>query len=43
MMDRLKMTAEAAMDVLEVPPEKKERYALLLKEAEASGQYTADS
>ena len=43
MMKRLKMTAEAAMDVLEIPPEEQGRYTLLLKEAETAGRYSAES
>ena len=42
MMKRLKMTAEAAMDVLEIPAEEQDRYALLLKEAEAEDHYQAE-
>ena len=42
MMKRLKLSAEAAMDVLEIPNEEQHKYALLLKEAEAAGQYSAE-
>ena len=41
LMERLKMTAEAAMDALAVPQEEQQKYALLLKEAEAAEQYSA--
>ena len=42
MMKRLKMTADAAMDVLEIPAEEHDRYALLLKEAEAEDHYQTE-
>ena len=42
LMQRLKLSAEAAMDALAVPPEEQEKYALLLKETEAAGKYSAE-
>jgi len=41
-MQRLKMSAEAAMDALAVPPKEQQKYALLLKETEAAQQYSAE-
>ena len=42
LMQRLKLSAEAAMDALAVPPEEQQKYALLLKETEAAEQYSAE-
>ena len=42
LMQRLKLSAEAAMDALAVPPEEQEKYALLLKETEAAGRDSAE-
>ncbi len=42
MIKRLKLSAEAAMDVLDIPPEEQQKYALLLKEAETSDSYTPE-
>ena len=42
LMERLKLSAEAAMDALAVPPEEREKYALKLKEAEKAEQYSAE-
>ncbi len=41
LMRRLKMSAEAAMDVLDIPPEEQQKYSLLLKENETPGNYNA--
>ena len=41
LMQRLKLSAEAAMDALAVPPEEQKKYAMLLKETETAGNYTA--
>ena len=42
MMNKLKMTAESAMDLLDIPEEEKGKYTLLLKEAEVGSQYSAE-
>lgn len=42
LMQRLKLSAEAAMDALAVPPEEQQKYALLLKETETAEQYSAE-
>ena len=42
LMQRLKLSAEAAMDALAVPPEEQQKYAMLLKETEAAEQYSAE-
>ena len=39
-MRRMKLSAQRAMDILDIPPEDQERYAPLLKEA--SEQYSAE-
>ena len=40
LMQRLKLSAEAAMDALAVPPEEQQKYALMLKES--NEQYTSE-
>ncbi len=42
MIKRLKLSAEAAMDVLDIPPEEQKKYALLLKESESADNYSAE-
>ena len=42
MMKNLKMTAEAAMDILEIPSEEQKKYALMLKEGKVTDQYSAE-
>ncbi len=41
LMQRLKLSAEAAMDALAVPPEEQKKYAMLLKETGTADNYTA--
>ena len=41
-MQRLKLSAEAATDAPAAPPEEQQKYALLLKEAETTGGYSAE-
>ena len=43
LMAKMKMTAEKAMEFLEIPPEEHEKYALMLKETDSSQSYDAQS
>ena len=42
-MTKLKMTAEKAMEILDIPPEEHEKYALMLKEINSTRTYDAQS
>ena len=43
LMTKLKMTAEKAMEILDIPPEEHEKYALMLKEINSTQTYDAQS
>lgn len=43
LMTKLKMTAEKAMEILDIPPEEHEKYALMLKEFNSTRTYDAQS
>lgn len=43
LMNKLKMTAEKAMEILDIPPEEHEKYALMLKEKDSTQTYDTQS